>query len=153
MPSSCFDATKCCNLPDFRVEGLTDCPDARKCRTDLRAEKADAVFSERIRPWTSSWLGDGCGLLRTDEIGRQHGWAMHKDKKQAKTNTCKQHQYQNFNNTRGKREAINNSRKMHIAEQEREGGYVFEDSAKQGVETAAQPSGKNNMTKSHAGRV
>ena len=26
----------------------------------------DALFSERIRPWTSSWLGHGCSRLRAD---------------------------------------------------------------------------------------
>ena len=26
----------------------------------------DALLSERIKPWTSSWLGHGCSLLRTD---------------------------------------------------------------------------------------
>ena len=25
----------------------------------------DALFSERITPWTSSWLGHGCSVLRT----------------------------------------------------------------------------------------
>ena len=55
----------------------------------------DALFSERPKPCTSSWLGHGCSLLRTDKTmhgilvepwmllsqnrldhGRHHGWAM-----------------------------------------------------------------------------
>ena len=55
----------------------------------------DAPFSERIRPWTSSWLLHGCSFVRmrqtmdvivsptwviscqvASDHGRYHGWAM-----------------------------------------------------------------------------